>query len=201
MTIDGTRLVGTELVRSRLIGTNAGPGVNGLQVDAAGSGSVIRGLEISGFDGSGIYLDGAHDTVVGGLAPDLGNIISGNGNDGVTISNDVNAVHNRILGNLIYDNAAGGIDLGDFIEPGGLQGIGCAVGGVSPGPNNYQCAPGLFFDGPSGSVTVHVYARAGTASARVELFSGQTCPIGLPGDVGVTAQAGSRRSSLRSTSL
>lgn len=104
LTIDGMlgaiRLLGSSEPTDRV--------VNGLQVDAGGSGSVIRDLAISGFTGSGIYLNGAHDTVVGGETANLGNVITRNGNDGVTIVGDATAINNRILGNRIYDNAGGG---------------------------------------------------------------------------------------------
>ena len=149
--IDGTSQPGVRLDGSAI----SSPGVGGLDILEAGSGSTIMGLEIEGFTGSGILLDGAHDTIIGGdleTAPDAGNVIHGNGNDGVTVSNDATAIDNSILGNLIYDNGDLGIDLGDRSHP---TGVGCDVSGVSSGPNNLQCAPSITVGtGPVSSVDV-----------------------------------------------
>ena len=63
---------------TRILGGSAGAGAHGLLVQA--SGTTIRGLEIREFDGSAIYLDGVHDTVVGGDTAAEGNVLTANGN-------------------------------------------------------------------------------------------------------------------------
>lgn len=172
LTIDGTTQPGIRLVGSSLSTADA----NGLHVLLGGSGSVIRGLEVRGFPGSGILLDGVHDLSIGGESAADGNVLVGNGNDGVTVIGDATAINNRILGNRIFDNAGGGIDLGDHLAPGGQPSVGCPAGGVFPGPNSTQCAPFLTVaQGPVSSVTVAATARTGVGSARVEVFWSPTC--------------------------
>ena len=168
LTIDGTTEPGVRLLGSSLSTIDA----NGLHVVLDGSGSVIRGLEVRGFPGSGILLDGVHDTVIGGETAAGGNVIAGNGNDGVTVIGDATAINNRILDNRIFDNAGGGIDLGDHLAPGGQPTVGCPVTGVFPGPNSNQCAPTLTVaQGPVTSVTV---AAAGRHWSRVRRRSCRT---------------------------
>ena len=82
---------GETTVRGNLIG-----------IDATGTQALRNG-------DSGIYIDHADDSVIGGTNAGDGNTIANNGGDGVTVAA---GVRNRILGNAIYDNDGLGIDLG-----------------------------------------------------------------------------------------
>src|SRR5262245_39312019 len=93
-------------------GGNLISGNNGAGILLSGAGTTqttiknnIIGLDLSGIvdlgnSSSGIEIINAHDTVIGGTLPSQGNIISGNNNDGITIT-DPSAQHNKIQGNLI----------------------------------------------------------------------------------------------------
>ena len=82
---------GETTVRGNLIG-----------IDATGTQALKNG-------DSGIYIDHADDSLIGGPNAGDGNTIANNGGDGVTVAA---GVRNRILGNAIYDNDGLGIDLG-----------------------------------------------------------------------------------------
>jgi hypothetical protein len=82
----------TATVRGNLIGT-----------DVTGTQALKNGA-------SGIYIDHADDSVIGGANAGDGNTIANNGGDGVTVS--AGSVRDRILRNAIYDNDGLGIDLG-----------------------------------------------------------------------------------------
>jgi hypothetical protein len=95
-----------------LDGSGLGDG-NGLEIDGA-SGVVIKGLQIINFPESGIYFNenatnntigGENATPGGGCSGDC-NLISGNGENGISISRD-NAAFNTISGNYIGTNQAG----------------------------------------------------------------------------------------------
>ena len=169
VTIDGLTEPGI-----RIIGTSAGSAINGLELYPGASGSIIRGLDISGFPGSGIFLRQTHDVVVGGTGPGEGNRIADNGNDGITLVGDSTDSGNQFLGNRIVGNADASIDLND---DGGPHGVGGHIGDA-PGPNHLQNAP--IIGAPSGfpvtSVTVGVSARSSFAT-RVEIFWSSTCDL------------------------
>ena len=91
---------------------------DGFVVDGA-TGVTIQALEIVGFSGVGVLLDGADDAVVGGDG--VGNVIRGNGEAGVRItsSDDVVVEQNRVGitagdvadGNCGSSSACGGIEV------------------------------------------------------------------------------------------
>ena len=65
---------------------------------------------------SGIFLAGATDVHVGGIGAGEGNVIAGNGADGVSVG--FGSFPNPILGNSIFANGDLGIDLIGFIDDG-----------------------------------------------------------------------------------
>ncbi len=129
---------GTPIIE--LDGTNAGAGTNGLTVTAGTS--VIRGLVINRFSGSGLVLQGGSNVVdlnyigtnvagtsalangkagllisgssqnIIGLPFGEPNVISGNTEDGILISG-AGATQNTIRGNFIGTNAAGTAAVGN----------------------------------------------------------------------------------------
>ena len=97
----------------------SGNSLNGVLVDASGT-SFIRGNHIgvsaSGTVDRGNVQDGIHVTAdnadIGGLAPSLGNVISGNNGDGIEV-NGASVDGAKVRGNLIGTDTTGGVDLGN----------------------------------------------------------------------------------------
>ena len=74
-------------------------------------GTDVSGKLPLGNTAAGVFvLDGASNNTVGGTTAGARNVISGNGFDGITIS-DASTTGNRILGNSIFSNVGLGIDL------------------------------------------------------------------------------------------
>ncbi|HZT60235.1 MAG TPA: LamG-like jellyroll fold domain-containing protein [Pyrinomonadaceae bacterium] len=89
-------------------GTNSNNRIqnNLIGTDAAGAAAIANG--------QGIIIFGTSGDTVGGTSAELGNVISGNGLDGVSIDKAVNpADNNTVAGNLIGTNAAGTAALGN----------------------------------------------------------------------------------------
>jgi hypothetical protein len=105
--------VNHDLVAGNLIGTD-------------GSGTASLGNQ-----GSGVYINGAGSNTIGGPTPDAANVISGNGQDGVTIHNalpNVPANGNMVESNLIGTDITGSCPLGN-------GGYGVAIVGTASGNN------------------------------------------------------------------
>ncbi|RUL86751.1 DUF4394 domain-containing protein [Tautonia sociabilis] len=116
--------------RVELDGSLAGPGVDGLVVLAGGT--LIAGLAINRFGGSGIVLVGGGDNRI------LGNVIGvdtsgtirlGNGRDGITV---LDSSGNTIAGNLLSGNQGHGLSLSGSGTTGTLV-IGNTVGTTADG--------------------------------------------------------------------
>jgi hypothetical protein len=92
---------------------------------------------------------------IGGTTAGSGNVISGNGGDGVIVS-DIGTIGNSILGNSIHDNAGVGINLVN-------------------GGNNSQAAPAITSASSSSSGTSISGTLASVANTtfRIEFFSNQ----------------------------
>jgi hypothetical protein len=111
-----TQTVGDNAVLEiQLNGTLAGSGVSGLTLQGPG-GSVVRGLSLTGFSGTGIVVSSTGNVIEGnfiGLLPN-GTTSAGNGGDGIQI---VSAASNLVGGsppparNLLSGNAGSGVDL------------------------------------------------------------------------------------------
>jgi predicted outer membrane repeat protein len=126
-----------------VISGNAGDGVDVLGVNALAnsiSGNLIgtdpTGTTAVGNAGEGVLVDGgAFATLIGGLNAGDGNVISGNGSNGVLLGSG--AGHMAIEGNLIGLNAAGTAALGNGIH--GIQDLSGAlltIGGDTPAARN-----------------------------------------------------------------
>ncbi len=106
--LDGTSQGGSGYAGAPLItlnGARAGAGASGL--DLTGNNSTIRGLIIQNFAQDGVLLrSNAAGNTVGGSAAGAGNVISGNGNDGIEIVNP-GSTNNLIAGNFIGTNFGG----------------------------------------------------------------------------------------------
>lgn len=100
-------------------------------------GTNLAGTAIVANGGSGIVINSAGSTIIGGLTPASRNIISGNGSAGVLIGGS-GATANSVLGNYIGTNRAGAAGLsnsgsGVVLALGANSGT---VGGASAGAQN-----------------------------------------------------------------
>jgi hypothetical protein len=112
----GIVAAGNTTVQGNRIGTNA-----------AGTAAIANTNE-------GISLEGSN-SLIGGLSNGQGNLISGNGQDGILLNN---ASTNTIVGNLIGTDAAGTADLGNSNDGIDLNGT-CSnntIGGSAAGARN-----------------------------------------------------------------
>jgi uncharacterized repeat protein (TIGR01451 family)/CSLREA domain-containing protein len=90
---------------------------------------------------TGIELDRASNTLIGGTAPGQGNLISGNHDDAIRVGDIAGA---EILGNLIgvaIDGVTALDNWGSGIE---VRGSGVQIGGTLPGSENIVAHNGLF---------------------------------------------------------
>jgi hypothetical protein len=137
----GSGYSGAPLIQ--LYGAGAGGQASGLVV--TGRYCKIQGLAIDSFAQDGILLAStAVGNTVGGMAPGAGNVISGNGNDGIEVVN-TGTTNNRIEGNHIGTNASGTVSVanrfdGILIRTGSsantVGGSGHGAGNVISGNNN-----------------------------------------------------------------
>ena len=113
---DGTNTTG-NVVQGNLIGT-----------DASGKAAI-------GNLNSGVVIANAMDNVIGGTTPDAGNIISGNGQDGLFVA--LAATGNLIQGNEIGTDVTGTKALANFSDGVFIEGSsGNTIGGTTPGARN-----------------------------------------------------------------
>ncbi len=140
-TIQGN-YIGTDVTGEVNMGNNGGIFIgNGAQTNMIGPGNIIsgnigNGLQIMdsgsmknsvsgnyiGTDGSGesplgnggngVFIYNAPNNVIGGIGPELSNVISGNGKYGLVIR-DTTATGNQVLGNFIGTDKDGTDDLGN----------------------------------------------------------------------------------------
>ena len=135
-TIGGT----TAAARNLISGNNS----DGLQIFSGATNNEILGNYI-GIDatgtsalsnvGSGVYLLGAPGNIIGGTASGAGNVLSGNGQGGVTI-HLISGSNNVVQGNLIGTDATGTTTLANDFGVGILDGSNNAIGGTAPGAGN-----------------------------------------------------------------
>jgi CSLREA domain-containing protein len=96
--VHGIEISGSSARETRIQGNRIG-------TDAGGT------LKL-GNDNSGVFIDGASDTVIGGLKTGAANIIAANGSDGIAIFGD-ESTGNHIVGNMIGSDATGTLDIGN----------------------------------------------------------------------------------------
>ncbi|HEX8201651.1 MAG TPA: hypothetical protein VF590_14300, partial [Isosphaeraceae bacterium] len=166
---------GTTAAARNVIAGNAGPGIS--VVDSAASAArfnVIQGNFIGtnaagngalGNQGDGISLSGGGQNLIGGTIPGAGNVIAGNGGNGIglavliTGTSPVVPIGNVIQGNLIGTDALGLQPLGNFLA--GIAdrgGLGTVIGGADAGALNRIAANG------GGGISL----SGGARSARVQ---------------------------------
>ncbi|MFO1277688.1 MAG: DUF4347 domain-containing protein, partial [Sphaerotilus natans] len=142
---DGIVLSGGSASGNQILG-------NWVGLSAAGSSAIGNTFD-------GIRLEnGASGNTVGGAASGARNVISGNGRDGVRITDEASD-GNAVLGNWIGSNAAGTAAPGNggdgiFIRNGADS---SRIGGAAPGEGNWVVSPGLVgikIDGSSTGTTI-----------------------------------------------
>ena len=109
--------------------------VQGNYIGTDTSGATALGNGMSGLY-SGIYLNGAASNSIGGFQPGAGNLISGNGDKGITL-NGTGSTNNWILGNIIGADQGGTIALPN--ANGGIYIYNSAnntIGGTNAGAGN-----------------------------------------------------------------
>jgi uncharacterized repeat protein (TIGR01451 family) len=181
---NGNTIGGTATGAGNIISANSGLGIrllvassnqiqaNRIGTDAAGSADF--GNETGGID----ILDGANNTI-GGAAAGAGNVISGNGFLGLSLSGSP-STGNLIKGNIIGLQANGVSSLGNDLDGVflGDSSTNTIVGGAAAGEGNL-----IAFNGRSGVI---VTSGSGHTIQRNSIFSNFGLGIDL-GALGVTA--------------
>ncbi len=136
---------------------------NFIGTDATGTVARENALE-------GLVLSDAHDNVVGGTTQGAGNVISGNGVDGLQI-HEAGSTGNQVLGNVIGLDATRTVELGN-----GEAGVhvfasasGNVVGGTVPGAGNLirgNGQSGVELGSGGTEVLGNLIGRAGRASSQ-----------------------------------
>jgi hypothetical protein len=144
----------TTIVANTIAGNNGGIFI-GVGVSNTVIQSNVIGFPQLGNSGAGISVIGASNNLIGGLTPDLGNLIAGNGGVGVDIAGFMGGGSgNAILQNSIFDNGQLGIQL-------------------SLGGNNDQPAP-VLTSASNASIDGSLTA-APTTAYRLEFFASRAC--------------------------
>ena len=141
-------------------------------------GNTIRGMQIFDFPYHGISIEGDKSVrnVIGGdrtrgKGPvGQGNVLSGNGANGITISGGAN--NNIVIGNLIGTDASGKIPKGNKTCGVWIHGRNNRIGGLKPGERNVISGNGLNgvllnTDNTSGNTVVGNYIGTDMSGARM----------------------------------
>ena len=109
-TLDGTTQPNASPTNPIIVLTSVSPPLPGTYpfgLRFHGTNSVVKGMTITGFPAMGILVEqGASSNRIGGIVAGQRNIISGNGQQGVVIS-DTNSIGNAVQGNYIGLDATG----------------------------------------------------------------------------------------------
>jgi len=117
-----------------LVGTNGN--VTGNVVQGNWIGLDATGANILGNANTGVGISSAAANQIGGTAPGARNVISGNGNSGIVLS-DAGTAGNVIQGNYIGTDQTGSLARGNHLDGILLQGVnGNQVGGSASGAGN-----------------------------------------------------------------
>jgi len=127
-----------------------GFGVVGNGLTIAAPNTVVRGLFIDSFGGSGIVITSSNN-IIGGTSPGAGNVISGNGQDGIYI---FSGAGNQVQGNYIGVTADGTQSLGNGDVGVEVNSSSNTIGGTLAAARNVI----------SGNTTDGVWIRGGTGN-------------------------------------
>lgn len=133
---------GTEAGARNLISGNDAAGV---RIDTVGStgnmvqgnfiGTDVTGTVALGNVDEGVFIGGASENIIGGMAVGAGNLISGNNGNGVTIV-DTETTGNKVQGNYIGTDVTGTVSLGNTADGVVLVAPGNTIGGTTSAARN-----------------------------------------------------------------
>jgi parallel beta-helix repeat protein len=143
LTILGGSLVNAgdnSTVKGLVINRFSGDGIHidsgsGYTVQANYIGTDASGLTGLGNGGNGVYATNASNNLIGGMASENGNVISGNGTSGILLDRDISG--DLIQGNYIGTDVAGANALGNATD--GIAvfgGTNVTIGGTTSGARN-----------------------------------------------------------------
>jgi CSLREA domain-containing protein len=119
---DGVTISGFSATNNRVLGNRIGTNTNGSSA--------------FGNAGAGVRVVGPPNTTIGDTSAEARNVISGNRQNGVSISGGSNATNNEVLGNFIGTDDNGTSDLGNGGSGVRVEAPGTFVGGTTPGAGN-----------------------------------------------------------------
>ena len=178
-TISGTTIGGASAAARNVISGNfntaitlSGAGVSNTVIAGNYIGVAADGITARGNTGNGIFMNGAHDNVVGGNTAAEGNVIAFNQINGLNISN-AGTVRNRVLSNRIFANTFQAMDL--IGNPGPTAND---AGDGDAGPNDLQNYPVISSasntPGPLTSVDANLSSFA-AGNYTIQFFASVTC--------------------------
>ena len=153
----------------------AGTGTSGNMVLGNLIGTDITGAYPLGNLGDGVRIvDGASGNTIGGTTTEAANVISGNGNNGVTLVG-TGTSNNVVLGNFIGTNITGSFGIGNVGAGLVIQGgaAGNTVGGTDPGSANvisFNGLDGVYISGSGTSDNVVLGNLIGTDSTGASIL-------------------------------
>ncbi len=188
---DRNRVGGTAAADANVVCGNL---FNGIRVRSESAGNVVRGNFVGLLPGGGpapgnvddgIELnDAAVDNIIGGKDPGAGNVVSGNGANGVRLA-DATTTGNFVQGNRIGTDPAGNAAVpnaghGVFVEDGAHDN---RIGGASPGAGNaiaFNGGAGVFVEDGAQNAILRNSIR-GNGALGIDLAPGGVTPND-PGD-------------------
>jgi hypothetical protein len=179
---NGNLIGGTNSLARNVISGNVLAGVDIESSPAAASGNMVWGNYIGvdvtganalGNEQNGVFILAATNNSIGGSVPGAGNVISGNGQYGVYITDNTvtgaTALGNVIAGNLIGTDATGLEAVGNSLSGILLAAPGCLIGGANVSARNVISGNG----NNTGYGAIYLY----TAAASNNVVQG--CYIGV----------------------
>lgn len=167
----------------------SGNGLHGVNVLAGGTGNTVLGNLIGtdktgtlaiGNIGDGVRLQSVINTTIGGAGTGAGNVISGNGGDGVFVNGGTNAAGTTLRQNYIGTTSAGTGDLGNGgngVQFSSVLGA-ATIGGSGSGSGNVVAGNGLsgILVGTADLLTIqgNTIGRSDAPNARGILINGSS---------------------------
>jgi titin len=158
--VAGNTIGGTNANARNLISGNQQSGI--LIIQTGASNNVVEGnyigVDVTGAKAlsnsfNGVMLDGVTSNLVGGAAVGMGNVISGNGENGVYLT-DIGCGTNVVQGNLIGTDFTGKVIVGNALVGIRIEAPGNTIGGTSALARNIisgNANSGIFLFGGSAS--------------------------------------------------
>jgi hypothetical protein len=167
----------------------AGLAANGVVVQGNRIGTDLAGGKAVPNGADGVEVNGAFNAVIGGAAAGQGNLISGNHDNGVEVSNGGSAV---IRGNRIGTDVSGTAAVGNDSIGVYLRSANSVVGGPAAGAGNVIAGGqiGVNVQGPTASQNTVQGNLIGTNAAGTALLPSAVAGVGLGGPSNLVGGAG-----------